>query len=245
MKASTSPAGEFFRSLDQVVLDNWACIERGRYFTHVLRNGPNADLYRRTMVEIYHYTRHNSINQAVAAYRVDPDETGLLRFCYRHAAEELGHEKMVVHDLRAVGLLRQADLDAPPLAPTQALINYLYAVALSQGAVSRLGYSFWAESAYDHLGDLLACVRKDLGLTDRHMTFFIAHQSIDSKHAQQVREAIEQYARTDEQRRGVVEVARTTLYLTGAMLDAVLDSHLADPQDLQASVPLQRAGVLA
>jgi hypothetical protein len=245
MSGSTPTAGEFFASLDQVVFDSWASIKRGRYFTHLLRNGPNPDLYRRTMVELYHYTRHNSINQAVAAYRVDPDETGLLRFCYRHAAEELGHEKMVVHDLRAVGLLRQADVEGPPLPPTQALINYLYAVALSQGAVPRLGYSYWAESAYDHLGDLLTRARTDLGLTDRQMTFFNAHQSIDTRHAQQVREAIERYARTDEQRRGVLEVARTTLFLTGAMLDAVLDSHLADPQGLEASFPVQRAGALA
>jgi hypothetical protein len=37
-----------------------------------------------------------------------------------------------------------------------------------------------------------------------------------------------------------VEVAQTTLYLTGAMLDAILDSHLADPQKLELSLPAQR-----
>jgi hypothetical protein len=244
MNMGDSTGTEFFASLDQVVLDGWASISRGRYFTHVLREGPNPDLYRRTMVELYHYTRHNSINQAVAAYGVDPDETGLLRFCYRHAAEELGHEKMVVHDLRAVGLLRRADLQAPPLPPTQALINYLYSVALSQGAVHRLGYSYWAESAYDHLGDLVARMRTDLGLGDRQMTFFVAHQSIDTKHAQQVREAIDRYARTEKQRLGVLEVARTTLYLSGAMLDAVLDSHLSDPQTAEASSTAETAAAL-
>lgn len=231
---------ELFRALDHAVLEGWTTIRGGRYFTHVLRHGANPDLYRRTMVELYHYTRHNSINQAVSAYRVDPDETGLLRFCYRHATEELGHEKMIVHDLRVVGLLRQADLQTPPLPPTQALINYLYSVALSQGAVPRLGYSYWAESAYGHLAELVGRMRIDLGLTDREMAFFVAHQSIDTRHAQQVREAIERYARTDQQRRGVLEVARTTLYLTGAMLDAILDSHLADPQELELSLPGRR-----
>jgi hypothetical protein len=240
MADSVAADTELFAALDQVVLNGWTSIRGGRYFTHVLRHGANPDLYRRTMVEVYHYTRHNSINQAVSAYPVDPDETGLLRFCYRHAADELGHEKMVVHDLRAVGLLRQADLQAAPLPPTQALIHYLYSVALSQGAIPRLGYSYWAESAYGHLAELVARMRTDLGLTDREMAFFVAHQSVDTRHAQQVREAIERYARTSEHHRGVLEVAQTTLYLTGAMLDAILDSHLADPQELELSLPAQR-----
>jgi hypothetical protein len=245
MSIAISPDDEFFATLDEVVLDTWSSIKSGRYYKHVLEHGANPDLYRRTMVELFHYTRHNSINQAVAAYRVDPDQTGLLRFCYRHASEELGHEKMVVHDLRVVGLLRQADLEAPPLPPTQALISHLYSVALSLGAIPRLGYSYWAESAYEHLGDLILRMRQDLGLADEHMAFFIAHQAIDTRHARQVRETLEQYARTDDQRRGVIEVARTTLYLTGAMLDAVLDSHLADPESCELSFVSRRARVLA
>ena len=55
----------------------------------------SAELYRLTMVQIFHYTRHNSINQAVAAFRAEPEQLSLLRFVYGHAREELGHEKMV------------------------------------------------------------------------------------------------------------------------------------------------------
>ena len=218
---------DFFDRLDATVTAAWDEVKRGPYWRHVLEHGISADLYRRTLVEIYHYTKHNSVNQAFAAWRVDSELMPLLRFCYEHANEELGHEKMVVHDLDRAGLLTPGLLDQPPLPPTEALIGFLYAVALRDGAVARLGYSFWAETAYDHIGELLAKVRADLGLGDRQMTFFVAHQSIDSKHADDVRHALTRFATDPADQERVVQVARTSLFLTGQMLDAILAEHLA------------------
>jgi pyrroloquinoline quinone (PQQ) biosynthesis protein C len=216
---------DFFRQLDAVVTEGWDAIKRGAYFAHVREKGVSKELFRRTLVEIYHYTRHNSVNQALAVYRVPPERTTLLGFCYRHAGEELGHERMIVRDLESAGLLRPGLLEAPPLAPTQALVGYLYYVALNLGAVARLGYSYWAETAYDHIGALIGRGKSDLGLTDKNLTFFVAHAAIDEGHAKDVRDAILAHVKTPEERTQVLEVARTTLYLTGAMLDAIAHAH--------------------
>jgi hypothetical protein len=218
---------DFFRELDAVVEAGWADVKRGAFFRHVVEQGVAADLFRRTLVEIYHYTRHNSINQALACYRVLPEKTTLLGFCYRHAGEELGHEKMIVRDLEATGLFKPELLEAPPLPPTQALVGYLYYVAMNLGAVPRLGYSYWAETAYGHIGALIGRGKSDLGLTDRQLSFFVAHQSIDEKHAQEVHDMIAAHVHTPAEKAAVLEVARTTLYLTGAMLESVLANHLA------------------
>ena len=43
------------------------------------------------------------------------------------------------------------DTVAVPLPATEALVGYLYYVALRYGAVARLGYSFWAEGVYGHI----------------------------------------------------------------------------------------------
>lgn len=218
-----------FEELDAAVAAGWARIRRGAFWAHVLDRGMDKDLYVRTMAEIYHYTRHNSVNQAFAAWRVPPEEMALLRFCYHHADEELGHEKMVVHDLESIGVAADETLAAPPLPATQALIGYLYGVGLFEGAVARLGYSYWAERSYEHLAEPLARARGDLGLTDRQMTFFVAHQSIDTKHAEEVQRAVSRFVRTSEQRQQVVGVASTTLYLTGRILEDVLEAHLGAP----------------
>ena len=213
--------------LDNAVAEEWARIHQGRFWTHLLEHGLTPDLYRSVMVELYHYTRHNSINQAVAAGATDPDNTAMLKYCYDHSNEELGHEKMVLRDIEAAGLKPLGPDDRHPLPPTRALISYLYEVAGREGAVSRLGYSYWAEGAYDHIGDLLTHMRSDLGLDDRKMTFFVAHQAVDVHHLERVRQAVDVHAVTPEQQQNVMQVARTTLWLTGQILEVVLERSLA------------------
>ena len=112
----------------------------GRFWAHVQDNGFDRSLYRLLMVQIYHYTRHNSINQAVAAFGAAPEQIGLLRFVYTHAAEELGHQNMVLHDLRAIGLLEPDEsITEAPLPATDALVNYLYGAALRRDPFPALG----------------------------------------------------------------------------------------------------------
>lgn len=211
---------ELFERLDRSIDELWAHASNGEFWRHVLTHGFDRELYRITMTQIYHYTRHNSVNQAVAAFRADPDQIGLLRFVYGHADEELGHEKMVLHDLRAIGLLGPDDgIDEPPLPAVDALINYLYGIALREGPVARLGYSYWAESVYEHIAPVLLQARKSLQLTDHEMAFFVAHAEIDAKHAVEVQQAIRKSVRTVGQAEAVHRVAVTTLWLTVSVLD--------------------------
>jgi len=216
--------GVFLAELETVVEEGWAQVHRGRFWPLLRERGLSPQMYQTIMTELFHYTRHNSINQAFAAWKVDASDIGLLRFCYDHAAEELGHEKMVEKDLASAGLLTPGLLERAPLPPTQALIGYLYYVGLAEGAVPRLGYSFWAETSYGHIAELLQHMRDDLNLQDRQMTFFVAHAAIDNRHAKQVRGAVSRFATTSMQQQRVMQVARTTLYLTGQILETIADA---------------------
>ncbi len=210
----------FFKELDAIVDSGWAKIKKGRYWNHSLEQTVTVELYQQVMLQVYHYTRFNSINQAACAFSADPNQTTLLRFVYKHALEELGHEKMVIRDLESIGAL-PASLPAP-LPPTQALIAYLNDVAIRLGPVARLGYSYWAEEVYEHIQPILNKFRTDLGLKDEQMTFFVAHSTIDEKHSEEVRLAMQRSVRTDEERALIKEVARVTLYLTGQLLEESL-----------------------
>lgn len=215
---------ELFARLETAIGDIWSTAREGRFWTHVQENGFDRALYRLVMVQVYHYTRHNSINQAVAAFGAAPEQIGLLRFVYTHAGEELGHENMVLHDLRAIGLLEPGEtITDAPLPATDALINYLYGVAIRQGPIARLGYSYWAESVYGHIAPLLARGRESLNLTDREMAFFVAHAEIDSKHAVEVQHAIRGSVRTQADADAVYRVATTTLWLTVMVLEQSYD----------------------
>ncbi|HEY5833831.1 TenA family transcriptional regulator [Streptomyces sp.] len=214
---------DFLKVLEEEISQGWEEIHAGPFWRHMLENGLDRDLYQTVMAQIWHYTQHNPINQSFAAWRVPPAKMGLLRYCFEHSEEELGHEKMIEHDLKAVNLLEGA-LEVPPLRATQALVGYLYSVSLRDGAIPRLGYSYWAESVYPHITELLDHMRSDLGLSDREMSFFVAHAEIDAKHSDEVREQIERWAVSEEDQYKVLQVAKTSLWLTGQLLD---DSYRA------------------
>lgn len=218
---------EFFKKLDDVVAEGWRRIHNGPFWQYLRDNNADPELYRRTMQELWHYIQHNPLNQAVAVLGAPPLRTHLIRYAIEHAQEEIGHEKMIEHDLRAVGLLDESMMAATPLPATQAFIAYLYYVGLTQGAVARMGYSYWAENSYSQIGELLDKCRAELGITDREMSFFIAHSNIDTKHSKEVQEALLRNATTPELQHQVIEVARTSLYLNEAMLAGVLDRYLA------------------
>src|SRR3954469_12237900 len=112
---------ELFARLDGSIAELWAQAAASEAWRRIVASGFSAELYRRTMFQIFHYTRHNSIHQAVAALRTEPEQLELLRFVYRHAKEELGHEKLVLHDLASMGLWHEGDVVEPPLPATDAL----------------------------------------------------------------------------------------------------------------------------
>ncbi|WP_410951329.1 iron-containing redox enzyme family protein [Pseudomonas sp. S1(2024)] len=221
----------FFKELDAIVEAGWAQIKQGEYWKFSLANATPPALYQQVMLQVYHYTRYNSVNQAACAFSADPEQTTLLRFVYKHALEELGHERMVLRDLEAVGLLPQ-QMPAP-LAPTQALIAFLNDVAIRKGPIARLGYSYWAEDVYEHIQPVLDRFRSDLKLKDEQMTFFVAHSTIDEKHSEEVRLAMERAVKTEEERRQIKEVARVTLWLTGQLLEEALRAYLAGEDSMR------------
>ncbi|WP_103654461.1 iron-containing redox enzyme family protein [Agarilytica rhodophyticola] len=218
----------FLKQLENEVSSEWETIKSGLFWNIMREEGFNTELYKLLMLQIFHYTKHNAINQAVATYKINHTEVPLLRFCFKHALEELGHENMVVRDLDSIGLYSPEDLASGALPATQALVGYLYHVALELGGLARLGYSYWAESSYGHLAEMTDHMKDDLNLKDNNMTFFVAHSAIDEKHSAEVNDAIEKNVKTDTQKKIVIDVARTTLYMTGVMFNNVAEVYLVN-----------------
>ena len=128
---------------------------------------------------------------------------------------------MALHDLRSLGHDVTADDLPEQLEETAVLSSYLYRISQTGNPLARVGYSFWAESAYEHIGPLLLAARAQLELEDKHMTFLVAHARIDAHHAEEVDDVLGRFARTDDDWEAVARVMRTSLRLTVAMLDAV------------------------
>lgn len=137
--------------------------------------------------------------------------------------EEVGHEVLVLDDLRSMGVDPGCVL-LPPLPATANLIDFLSASSGSFGAVARLGYSFWAENASCHFAELVDRARSDLELRDDQMSFSSTHDEVDESHGREVTEMIRRFARSEVERERLLQVCTTSLRLAGDMFDGILDA---------------------
>ncbi|MBU7575064.1 MAG: iron-containing redox enzyme family protein [Hydrogenophaga sp.] len=214
----------FIENMRTSVDAQWGEIKQGVFWCRVMERPVTLGFYRDLMLQMWHHSRHNAMNQAVATFVPAPE--ALLKFFYRQAAEELGHERMVVHDLKSIGIYDETDLNRPPLPATEALIGYLYYVGLRYGAVARLGYSFWAERSHDHVKELIAKISDDLNLAHQDVTFFSKHAQADLMQAFQVEQALERFAISSREQELARQVATTSLFLTGQLLNQAAVRHL-------------------
>ncbi len=213
--------------LDAMLAAAWDdLLSRSDFIRAIHERRVDRRLYALYMIQTYHYTLHNARNQALVGVRAMDAETHYLRFCFRHALEETGHEQMALHDLTAMGLAEPDILGADCLASTETLIAYLYWIAATGNPLRRLGYSFWAETSYQYIDPLVTKVRDDLGLPSSQMTFFVAHSAIDEKHAAEVRKLVRRCCVTEGDWQAVARVMVTSLDLTGRMLDETYDEYL-------------------
>jgi len=183
-------------------------------------------LYAIYMCETYHYTKHNAKNQALVATRHENMSPQYMKFCLNHAAEEVGHELMALHDLKKMGVQITEEELPEPLNSTQALIGYLYYLSEKLNPLARLGYSFWAERVYEHIQPLLEMMSDGLKIPKSAMTFFNEHSDIDEKHAQDVDKAIMSFVKTQEDLNAVEETMVNSLKMTVRMLDEVFEQFI-------------------
>lgn len=215
-------AGDRIAQLDAALEDSWHELVAPSRFSTRIRSGTfDARLYAIYLIETYHYTLHNSRNQALAGARAFDREPQFLKFCFKHASEEVGHELLALHDLCSLGLERDTLVLPAPLPSTEVLIAYLYWISQTGNSVQRLGYSFWAERCYRFIGPLLQSARSRLRLQDSQMTFLVAHAQIDDAHGREVVETMERHCRDAADWECVARAMHTSLRLTAQVLDDV------------------------
>lgn len=214
-----------FANLDGRISKLWDEILSSSHLVKAINNGDfTKNLYAIYMLETYHYTSHNAANQALVGIK-NHDNSVYSKFCFKHAYDETGHEKMALHDLLSIGIDKDKFIIPKPLPETETLIAYLYWISCNGNPFRRLGYSYWAESSYKYINPLIHKIKDTLKLDSSQMTFFIAHSEIDEKHAEEVESIILRTCKDSCDWEDLITVAETSLRLTGAMLEAVYREH--------------------
>lgn len=207
--------------LDERVEKSWADILENSRLVKAIREGcVSRALYAIYMIETFHYTAHNARNQGLVGVR-HADNPVYAKFCFEHAAQEVGHEKMALHDVMSLGLKNEV-FDIPSALPeTEVLIAYLYWISFTGNPLQRLGYSYWAENAYQFINPLINSLSETLELKPAQLTFFVAHSDIDIEHFNEIKLMLQRTCKRQEDWDAIANVMETSLRLTGNMLEAV------------------------
>ncbi|MHB2245267.1 iron-containing redox enzyme family protein [Pseudomonas fitomaticsae] len=213
--------------LDERIEKSWADILESSRLVNAIREGSvSKALYAIYMIQTCHYTAHNARNQGLVRVR-HADNPVYAKFCFEHAAQEVGHEKMALHDVMSLGLKNEV-FDIPPALPaTDVLIAYLYWISFTGNPLQRLGYSYWAENAYQFITPLIDSLSETLALKPAQLTFFIAHSDIDIEHFNEIKLMLQRTCKRQEDWDAITTVMETSLRLTGNMLEAVYEQFEA------------------
>jgi thiaminase len=219
-------AEEGLSVLQSNVAERWQSLLSSDWVKELLASPAVAD--RRTfaiyMTQVAHYTAHTARNQALVGVNQRNTDIHYMRYCFKHALEETGHEQMAIHDLKSIGAPIKTLEDLPPMLPaTELMVAYLYWVASTGNPVQRLGFSFWAEQSYQFIGGAVAGNRQAMGLRKDQMTFFYSHAHIDEDHAEEVEQVLKRTCKTPEDWHAVTRVAEVTMDLSFRMLGEVAE----------------------
>jgi pyrroloquinoline quinone (PQQ) biosynthesis protein C len=182
----------------------------------------NAAAYGGWLRQTYHYVVFTTRILALTGAKLPTTYNKLSDRFIRHAGEERGHEKLLEHDMRALGNCSQ---DVPPSVEAQSFLHAVYYWLHERNPVGVLGYVLLLEGAAVRNGERL---RERLERCyGRHATQFVrVHSKDDVSHIARAFEALSVLSVADLESVATAIALQAELYLK--MLDGIRATTAAD-----------------
>ncbi|MBN2892552.1 MAG: iron-containing redox enzyme family protein [Bacteroidales bacterium] len=214
-------------------LDEFLSLQWGNFFSsetakNIIENLDKIDkrIYALYMLQVYHWSSQSARSLGIAGANQHNKDIRFMMHCFEHAEEETGHEIMALNDVKAVGVPINDESDIPPpLAETEVLIAYVKHLATCKKPIRMLGYDYWTEKPYEHIGPFVRMTGNSFNLSEKQMTFYISHEEIDKKHGKDIERVLVQLCKTEEDWEDITEVAKTTLNLTFEMIGGIVKEY--------------------
>ncbi len=220
---------DYFSELNGILTKTWKTyLGNNPFFKLVLDGEIDRKLYALYLIETFHYTSHNTKNQAIVPRNIQistPKNIQYMKYCLHHAFEECGHELMAYHDLKSIGVNLALEELPKPLAKTEELIQYLYKVSENGNPLQRLGYSYWAESSYKYFAPVISAIKDKLNLKNSNLTFLVAHGEIDDHHFKEIMDIMNSQITTEDDKESIKDVMIKSLEMTNSMLEDIYNLY--------------------
>lgn len=176
--------------------------------------------YQAYLQDVYCYALHSSVVIGLAATRLVHSHPPLAEYLFRHAGEELGHDRWVVSDLRDLGMTDQKIERIQPSSPCARMIGLEYYYAAHANPVGLFGWMFVLESLGGKVGGSIAsAIDELLGLNGKAMYFLRGHAEADAHHSEDLYNVISAHVSADADRQVFQTMVKESEDLYCAILD--------------------------
>ena len=180
--------------------------------------------YAAYLRETYFYTRENPQIQAVATAWFRGSDREMVKLFLRHALSEVGHDRMALQDLAALGGDIARVPEEQPLPETLALVSFPYYAMQYRSAISYLGYLFFLEFLPTSRGGDIAAALAAIGVPANAMSFLAEHRNVDIHHSRMMQQYADHMLRTSSDVEEVIYTMRVTGRLYAHMIEGAFES---------------------
>ena len=186
----------------------------------LMRGVVERDAYRCYLGDVYCYAQHSSQVIALAGTRLVPRHPPLAQYLFRHAEEELGHERWAAPDLVALGTGERELRSIRPSSPCMQMLALEYYYAAHDNPVGLFGWMFALESLGGIVGDRMAqALDRSLGLGREALNFLTRHAAADTHHSRDLARVIGEQVVEPSDREAFATMFSESLRLYCGILD--------------------------
>lgn len=196
--------------------------------------------YAAILRQIFHHARENPQIQALATVYFRGAQRDMIKRFYAHASSEIGHDKLALNDLAAMGVDTADIPEEYPLPATMGILGYAFYQIQNHNPVGYLGYLLFLEFTPTTIGGALLSKLEQMGIPAEATSFLQDHTTIDVGHNKLMEKYVEGLVQTEADLTAVKYAIQTTGRLYAAMLDdaiAAADRDVSTPRNYEEQLP--------
>ncbi len=181
------------------------------------------DHYIGMMQQIYLQVRENPSLQALSTSKFRGAQRDIIKMYLKHAVSEVGHDDLVLDDLKALGVDVSKMRHQKPIPSVAACIAFPYWAIHQLNPMTYLGFIFHLEAMPTNSGNRYMEMLKAKGIPESAMTFIQEHATVDIAHNKLMAEYLEVAVQNEEDLEAVIYGAKVGAELYFKMVDETFE----------------------
>lgn len=174
--------------------------------------------------QMYLQVRENGSLQASCTNRFKGEQRKMTKMFMKHALSEVGHEELILDDLKALGVETAGIECERPLPAVSALVTFPYYLINHENPVAYLGFVFHLEFMPTMMGWNYIEGLKRAGIPEAATSFIAEHAEVDEAHNKLMERYIENLVQTEQDLDDVIYAAKMAAHYYGAAVAEIIEA---------------------